>query len=254
MSIMNVASARSNDDPESRPLRRVALPDLAAQRIWQFILDNQLKPGDPLPTQQELAERYGVSRTVVREAVRMLVQQGLLEVRPGRGMTVATPSFETLVQQLTVLLRTNQATADQLFELRIVLEPAIAAAAARERNADDVRILEHVLAESELSVDDVSAFCECDLELNRALAEATHNPFYVAASMPIEAVLKNTYRTALAHMHPHYAYTLSEHRSILNAVVERDSEAAATASRRHLERVSRSLRRILEEERAASQP
>ena len=248
---MSRVSVAPRNGVDSDPLKRVPLSDLAAERMRRLILDDRLRPGDPLPTQQELMERYGVSRTVIREAVRSLVQQGLIKVQPGRGMTVNAPTMDALVQQLTVLLRTNQTTVHQLFELRILLEPAIAAAAAREHTPDDQLILEEILAEAERSMQDVRAFLEYDLAFNRALAEATHNPFYVVAAMPIETVLKNTYHVALGFMQPHYIHTVKEHRHILDAVIARDSEGAALASRRHLERVARSLEQILRQERAA---
>jgi len=246
---MSRVPAAPNNRLDNSPLQRVPLSDLAAERIRRLILDNYLQPGDQLPTQHELMKRYGVSRTVIREAVRSLVQQGLIRVQPGRGMTVNTPSAEALIQQLTVLLRTNKTTLRQLFELRRLLEPAIAAAAAREHTYKDRLVLKRLLTEAERNLDNVQAFLECDLAFNRALAEATHNPFYVVAILPVETVLRNTYQAALSHMQPHYAQTVEEHRCILDAVTARDAEAAVLSSQRHLERVERSMEQILQKDR-----
>src|SRR3954447_14512152 len=99
----------------AEPRRR--LPEVVADALQQEILKAGLNAGDRLPTEPELAESYGVSRTVVREAARLLAQRGLVTVRPGRGMTVAEVDGRVIAEQYGLLMRLSDGTFAQLLEL-----------------------------------------------------------------------------------------------------------------------------------------
>ena len=107
------------------------LSDTVAQALQEDILG--LTTGDRLPTEAELVERFGVSRTVVREATRLLVQRGLATVSPGRGMTVAAVDGSVIAEQYGLLLRLGGGSFEELMELRLVLEVEMAALAAARR-------------------------------------------------------------------------------------------------------------------------
>lgn len=102
-------------------LPRVMLSDLIADRIQDHILSNSLPPGTPLPIEHELMARFGVGRSAVREASKVLVQRGLVDVRPGRGMTVAAPFGEVVTRQLMTHLKLSRTSPAQLFEVRELL-------------------------------------------------------------------------------------------------------------------------------------
>src|SRR5690606_9186186 len=122
---------------------------------------------------------------VIREAVRVLIQRGLVNVSPGRGMTVAKPSIEGLAYQLTATLRTDEASSFQLFELRELLEPAIAKAAALARTEEDIEKLKLFLQRTEENLNDSEICVTCDIAFHQGLAEATHNPFYALVTLPV---------------------------------------------------------------------
>jgi DNA-binding FadR family transcriptional regulator len=194
-------------------------------------------------------EQFGVSRTVVREAARTLVQKGLVDVRPGRGMTVAHISVEQFAQQLTLLLRTGYASLDQLFELRELLEPAIASAAARGRTSAHLQEMRESLAVPENAHPD--DFLSADLEFHTTLARATGNPFFVLVTTPLQLLLHDTYEKAVRYV-VYQRHTQDEHREIYLAVEAKNARTAATATRTHLRRARASLRELIEEELSAS--
>jgi GntR family transcriptional regulator, transcriptional repressor for pyruvate dehydrogenase complex len=174
--VMPKSVPSSSASPGDNYVRRTVLSDVVAERLQEHIREHGLQPGDSLPTEQQLVIEYGVSRTVIREAARLLVQRGLVNVRPGRGMTVAKPSIEGLAYQLTATLRTDEASSSQLFELRELLEPAIAKAAAEARTEVDIAKLKSFLQRTEQNLNDADICVTCDIAFHQGLAEATHNP------------------------------------------------------------------------------
>jgi DNA-binding FadR family transcriptional regulator len=234
---------------KTTPLARAPLSATVALEIERQIIENGLTAGASLPTEVQLMAQFGVSRTVIREAARTLVQKGLVDVRPGRGMTVAPVSVEQFAQQLTLLLRTGHADLDQLFELRELLEPAIASAAARSRTtahleemAETLAVPEHAPAES---------FLLADLEFHTALARASGNPFFLLVTTPLQILLHDTYEHALRYV-AYTKQTRDEHREIYRAVESKNARAAATATRAHLRRARASLSELIEDELLAA--
>jgi len=242
---MNSATQPKEPRRVKTDLARVPLSATVALEIERQIFEQGLTAGATLPTEVQLMEQFGVSRTVVREAARTLVQKGLVDVRPGRGMTVAPVSVEQFAQQLTLLLRTGYASLDQLFELRELLEPAIAQAAARARTSAHLAEMAEVLAvPKDAPADD---FLTADLEFHTALARATGNPFFVLVTTPLQLLLHDTYDKAVRYV-VYQQQTQDEHGEIFRAIEAKNGRAAATATRAHLRRARASLRELIEEE------
>jgi DNA-binding FadR family transcriptional regulator len=105
---------------------RRRLSDQVAEALKDRLLAGRLPTGSPLPTEMELAQHYGVSRTVVREAGRILLEWGLVDIRPGRGMVVADYNGSTLARQYELMVALNAGSFAQLMEMRLALEVAIA--------------------------------------------------------------------------------------------------------------------------------
>lgn len=246
---MNAATQPKEPRRVKTDLARAPLSATVALEIERQIIEQGLTAGATLPTEVQLMEQFGVSRTVVREAARTLVQKGLVDVRPGRGMTVARVSVEQFAQQLTLLLRTGYASLDQLFELRELLEPAIAQAAARARTAAHLTEMQEILAVPEdAPADD---FLTADLEFHTALARATGNPFFVLVTTPLQLLLHDTYDKAVRYV-VYQRQTQDEHREIYNAVEAKNGRAAATATKAHLRRARVTVRELIEAELLAS--
>ena len=117
--------------PVYRTVRVSRLYEQIVQQVEESILKGQLKPGDQLPAERDLAQRFGVSRTAVREAVKTLREKGLVEAYSGRGTFVTNGTSHAMRQSLDLMIRVNQQEGStHLAELRQVLEPEIAALAA----------------------------------------------------------------------------------------------------------------------------
>lgn len=208
------------------------------EQIERTILDGQLKAGDQLPPERELAQRFGVSRTAVREAVKALSEKGLVEACPGRGTFVTNGTSQAIRQSLDRMIKINQPDGTlHLIEVREILEPEIAARAAARADEKDVAALREAFAAMDQAGGDADAFIEADLDFHLALAEAANNPLIPAVIDSIVALLRE-HRLRMFHVHGGPERGQYHHRRILEAVERHDPEAARTAMKAHLQQVS----------------
>jgi GntR family transcriptional regulator, transcriptional repressor for pyruvate dehydrogenase complex len=215
---------------------RQRLPEVVADAVQQEILSAGLKLGDRLPTEPELAERYRVSRTVVREAARLLAQRGLVTVRPGRGMTVAEVDGRFIAEQYGLLMSLSEGTFAQLLELRLVLEVEMAALAAARRTPEQVAAMHESNRRLAQARGSREAFLAADLALHELMAEATGNPFFALVISPINGFLRDAYSTGPGY--PSEAdHTVEEHGEIAAAIAAGDPAGARFQTERHLRRI-----------------
>ena len=149
-----------------------------ATKITELITSADLKPGDRLPTEHELSEQLGVSRTVVREAVKVLVATGLVYTRRGSGLYVANKaSLQTMM--LDTLTTADPTQVISLYEFRLTIEPPAARLAAERITPHALRELREVVSLNQRSAETQQRrqWSESDAAFHRVIAEATHNPF-----------------------------------------------------------------------------
>lgn len=212
------------------------LPEIIADRIQSEIITAGFSVGDQLPTEAQLTEEHGVSRTVVREAARILEQRGLVDIRPGRGMIVAELNTGPIARHFELLLRATPAAFDQLMDIRVLVEVHIAGLAAEHRTDADVTALAESIERVRTHSDDFEVCLREDLRFHALVAEACGNPLMGLFVDPINQCLRATYRVAGAYLE-HIQETIDEHQAILDAVVARDANRARSLAREHLERV-----------------
>lgn len=222
----------------SAAVRPPRLSVVVADQIQADLVAERRVAGDGLPTEQQLAARYGVSRTVVREAARLLEQRGLVDIRPGRGMIVAALDGSVVADQYLLMLRMSPVAFDQLMEMRLLVEVGGAGMAARRRDDDDVAQLRACLARARQHVDDYEVCLAADLEFHALVARASRNPFLSLFVDPVNTCLREAYREPVAYL-AHQQDTLDEHQEMCEAIAAGDAERAERASRTHLERVLR---------------
>jgi len=223
------------------PRSRKTLPEVIADRLQREILDSGARPNDRLSTEAELVARYGVSRTVVREAVRLLVQRGLVSVKPGRGMVVAEFDGKLLAEQFAVLMRASNGTFDQLLELRLAIEVQMAILAAKRQPEHLISAMQETIDRGEASVGDRERFLEADMDFHELLAESSGNPFFDLVSKPINQFMRSHYRNRESYPSDPLR-TLEEHTEILNAIRRGDTFGARHATEEHLRRLMRARR------------
>lgn len=226
--------------------REERLPERVARQLQDLIVQGVIKTGVRLPTERELAEMFGVSRTVVREAIHSLAARGLLEVRTGGGTYVSSPCTESVTQSLSLLLRvrTEDFVLEHLREARRVLEVEIAGRAAERATEEDIADLEDILRRTQEALDDRDALAKADVEFHRALAVSTHNPLYLILLESISDLLMEIRRISLQDIET-MQRALYHHRDVFEKVKSRNPDEARRAMDAHMDQADASLRSIL---------
>ncbi len=220
-----------------RTVKTSRLYEQIVQQVEESILKGQLKPGDQLPAERDLAQRFGVSRTAVREAVKALREKGLVEAYSGRGTFVTNGTSQAIRQSLDMMIRINQQDGlTHLAELRRMLEPEIAALAATRVEEQLLGTLREAVAAMERSLHDPDAYVEADLDFHLALAEAAGNPLILSLLDSIVGLLREQ-RARIFNVEGGPERGQFHHKRILAAVESRSAGAARQAMREHLEQV-----------------
>jgi GntR family transcriptional repressor for pyruvate dehydrogenase complex len=207
-------------------------------QIQQQILSGALKPGDQIPAERDLAERFGVSRTAVREAIKSLTEKGLIEVFVGRGTFVTNLSPDRVVESITLLLRNEPHNVASLQEARDILEVPTARLAAQRRTDAHVARLRVINAELEEEHSISPRLVDGDTEFHVELARATGNPVLVLLSQTIVALLRTERLYRDDFDVSNLPTALADHREIIDAIADGDGERAAQAMTHHLARVA----------------
>lgn len=225
--------------------RDATLADRVAAQLLEIIEAAGLMEGDLLPSERELGDRFGVSRTVVREAVRALIAQGVVVAKPGARARIAAVPPSVPARSLSLYLRSNHAVDyEKVHEIRVLLETAAAGLAALRASAEDLADLADIGEQMEAS-DDVDVAAAYDVAFHRLIARATGNELFPLLHDAIGEALLDVRRSNLRHGGGEEA--LRSHRSILAAIKRRDRKAAERAMRDHLDAVARISRREKEE-------
>jgi GntR family transcriptional repressor for pyruvate dehydrogenase complex len=236
------------EEPETRAkttfprvTREPRLSDKVADLLLETIIVQRLQPGERLPSERELGEQFGVSRTVIREAVRALAAKGVIDVRTGSGLRVAAVAPSTVSESMSLFLRAST-TLDypKVHEVRAMLEVEIAGLAAQRATDEDIAEMREVCEQMEGEVD-VEAASLHDVEFHRAIARGTHNELHLLLLDSIGDALIEIRRENLASGSRDDA--IASHREILDRIAARDAEGARRAMRAHLENVDEHWRR-----------
>jgi DNA-binding FadR family transcriptional regulator len=212
------------------------LVDRVVNEIQRVIVDGQLEPDAKLPPERELAEELGVSRTVIREAIRILMAKGLLETKPGVGTIVRQVTRDQIVEPLSLLLQTQEGgvSIEHLHQVRRILEVEIAGLAALQATEEDIEELKQVLDEMESVKDIPEAFVAGDADFHQGLAATTHNPLLIVLLASIRDLMREV--RLMVTQHPDLReQVMPDHRKILEQVAAQDSAGARQAMEQHLE-------------------
>lgn len=214
---------------------RDRLVDRVAEEIQQQIVNNALPAGVKLPSEQELAERIGVSRTVIREAVHILTTKGLLETRHGVGTIVRQANGDQLSENLNLLLQTKGYDLDHLHQVRSILEVEIAGLAALQAHLEEIEELARIVERMEtVAESDPLAYADLDAEFHRCLAKSSHNPLLVILLDSIADILREV-RRSVSKFPTISLKGLPHHRQILELVEARDIAGARRVMKLHLD-------------------
>jgi len=223
-------------------VRKVRRYEQVAEQIRRLISDGALKPGDLLPPERDLAVRLGVGRSSVRDAVRTLEVMGILEPRQGHGTVVRDLSTDSLVVPLASVLTRKREMVAELLDVRRIIEPALAARAARNASEDEVAELAEILRRQEEKMRRGEPAIEEDSQFHYALALAARNSVLHRVLDVLMDLLRES-RARSLQVPGRLERSYAGHRRILRAIKRRDPTAAEKAVKQHLSEIEAILMR-----------
>jgi GntR family transcriptional repressor for pyruvate dehydrogenase complex len=226
---------------EQAIIRPKKLYEQVADRIAEAIRSNEYSPGDQLPWEGELMERFGVGRPAIREALFALQRMGLVEVRSGTRAKVTEPTPDRLISELSEaakLLLVTDAGIRQFQDARASFETGLARHAALHATPQDLRELEEALRANEQAIDDLKAFAKTDVEFHFVLAKIRRNSIFAAMHQAIAEWLTEQRTTAL-QIPDENRIACAAHKAIYEGVASGDPDRAERAMTDHLAQVAK---------------
>ncbi len=216
-----------------RQVRKTKVYHEIVDQIRQLIAAGRIKPGDRLPPERELAELFKASRNSVRDAIRVLEQMGLIESRQGDGTYVRSVSADELAEPLALMLLQSRTQMRELWEVRRMLEPAIAAHAASRITDEELDELETILDSQRRKLGAGFTALEEDTAFHYGIAEGARNGVMLRTIDTLVDLLRQSRERSL-QQGDRPAYSLAGHVRILAALRRRDPEGARDEMLRHL--------------------
>jgi DNA-binding FadR family transcriptional regulator len=209
--------------------------DVLANRLRESILTGEYPEGTPLPPERELVVQTRMSRTTVREALRILEVQGLIRIKAGRagGAFVQQPGNESVANSLELLIRGRQIRLAAVHETREAIEPSLAGLAALHRTAEDLQRLEEA-NDALAAIGSVDEFLQANVNWHVAVATASHNEILTGIMIALSRAIYTTTNTEGFVDDEVRAATVRAHRSVTRAIKERDADAAVRRMNRHV--------------------
>jgi DNA-binding FadR family transcriptional regulator len=231
--IMDCVNDWSKIVGEFRPPRAA---DLFAARLREQILEGALPAGTPLPTERELTEQSGLSRTTVREGLRALEIEGLARTRPGRngGTVVHRPNVDTIARSMDHVVRVGNVRFASLLEVRELLEPRTAQLAALRATDAQVAELEALHQRILTAADDPHVFATVNVEWHVAIAAASGNEIFATFMQGLAGVIQGSTETQTLDLADVREQVLQSHQAIMDAIRSGDADAAERRMRRHI--------------------
>lgn len=223
-----------------RIIRR-KLSDEVLERLLRLFSDGSLKPGDAMPSERELMERFGVGRPAIREAMQSLANMGLVSISHGERARVQELTAQSIIRQVDlsahIMLQRSSSSLEHLKAARLFFERGMVREAAAKAGPADVAKLRAIVEEQRAALGKAEAFMAADLRLHTEIAAISGNPIYVSVSEAMLGWLK-AYHTELLLWSGKENYTLAEHAVIIDAIEAGDADAAEAAMVKHLQRSS----------------
>jgi len=226
------------------PQPRLSLHRAIASRLGPLIVQGKLPSGSVLPNETSLSMEIGVSRTALREAIKVLASKGLVEVRRKTGTRVNTNAHWNMLdpEVLNWMFSGDGLPTglDDLMEVRVLVEPAAARMAAERARAEDLKEIREAFLGMESATEDLPSSVESDLRFHMAILEATHNAFMRPFGALIQAALRGSFRLTSSNTEL-YRSTLPLHRKVLNAIEVKNATLAKAAMEAVLTQTTRDI-------------
>lgn len=214
-------------------IQKHSLKNRVYELLLGMIIDGKYKSGDMLPPEKILCEEIGVSRTVIREAMKLLEARGVIDVIHGKGIKVLPPTMQSISNAFMLYLQLQQqeVTLKDLLAVRSTIEPEIARQAVLNSSDDEIQMLSDlIIRKGEKVLDDTEAYVSVDLDFHLQLAHMTHNILFLTIiESLISPIRKSIMVTVNADGHGH-----GDHTDIFKCIQSRDAEGAKEMMSVHL--------------------
>ena len=221
-------------------IKKTRIHEEVVSQIHELIKEGKFKAGDQLPSERELAETFRVSRTSVREALRALETEGLIISRTGMGNFIADLPVESLVAPLAKLLIEGKTALADIFELRKLIEPHIAALAAERATKKDIERMKGILEKQREAVNRGETGVEADAQLHFAISQATQNQALEKLVSGLMEILSHSREESLQTADRRRA-SIESHRKIVSAIEQHDQARAQDVMVHHIEQVEENV-------------
>jgi GntR family transcriptional repressor for pyruvate dehydrogenase complex len=229
-----------------KPIKAKKIYEEIVEQIKQLMAGGELKPGDKLLPERELAERLQVSRASVREAIRALEMMGFVEIRPGDGTFVRDTNTDDIIQPLAMFLAVEKTSLLEMFAIRMIFETATARMAAEQASEEEVGEIKTALEKmiKSLNIQDSEKGEEYDTAFHYAVAEATHNGLLIRLFRTISEDFSRSISAARRQLYTdahNPQKIIDQHRRIYEAIKSHNPDFAAQAMLEHLTYAEREM-------------
>jgi DNA-binding FadR family transcriptional regulator len=207
---------------------------VVSRELRRMILRGDLKTGEQLPTESQLAEHFGVNRSTVREGIRQLENEGLVRREGRKRLCVTVPNQRDLAPRVIRTLVMHQVTFREVWEAALVLEPACASLCAQNRSDDLVRAIKNNLQSTRQFIDDARRCTELDTEFHSLVAEGARNKALLLSREPVGVMLNSAFDKLCPLLPQASGRMLRAHQQVAKAIGEGDSDEAALWMRKHI--------------------
>lgn len=234
-------TAKSKFDSIDAPIIRQKLSDQVFDRLWAMVQSGELSPGDTMPSERALMEKFGVGRPAVREALQSMANKGLISISHGERSKVnkltTGIAFDQVDDIAKLLLSSEPSNLENLKQFRKILEAGSVQIAAKNCGADDIAELRSLVETQRSKLGDNKAFIEADIAFHVAIARMTDNPLIQAVTQAMLSWLSAYYKPLL-HWSGREDTTLLEHARLVDLMDNNDVSGAMTLMEEHLSRSS----------------
>ena len=216
------------------PIKKVRLSERVIEAIREMIVEDNFNPGDKFYSENELTKKLEVSRSSIREAVRILEATGLVTVQHGKGIFISD-SMKQEMEAFSSWLKNNETALIEHFDVRLIIDPKAAAAAAENADENDILHMEEVCNDFLLKTkeNNTAGLVKCDEEFHRLLAKSTKNKTLYFVMKTMTNSLSEGWISSL-HVPGRIEKTVGEHKAILEAIKNGDPKGAEEAMIEHL--------------------
>ena len=210
--------------------------DLAMSAILKYIKSNNLRMGDRLPSEREMAEMFSTGRPAIREAIKVLCMMNILEVHPQGGTFISSFSSNSTYDQFKLFLQSGHINMEEIFETRLILETECIALAAK--NITDEQLEEIRRNISSVDIENAEEFAEADRALHNAIYASTGNRAleYLMQTVKMGTVVSQGFTNSFAEVR---RIVHNDHLAIYDALCKHDSELSREAMRKHIMHLDR---------------